>query len=86
MHGVASEWEGELGNHHSADVGEHGPNFAIGWLNLPKDMRTFDILGMGPEVPMLKRVAMLKRVEKQKKTPMRIQHPGNVSWSVSFVN
>jgi hypothetical protein len=48
IHGVASEWEGGLGNHHSADVAEHGPNFAIGWLNLPKDMRTFNMLGMGP--------------------------------------
>jgi hypothetical protein len=48
MHGVASEWEGGLGNHHSADVAEHGPNFAIGLLNSPEDMRTFNVLGMGP--------------------------------------
>jgi hypothetical protein len=48
MHGVASEWAGKLGNHHSAKVTEHGPNFAIGRLNLPEDMRTFDVSGMGP--------------------------------------
>jgi hypothetical protein len=41
MHGMASEWEGGLGNHHSADVVEHGPNS-------PEDMRTFDMSGMGP--------------------------------------
>jgi hypothetical protein len=48
MHGVASEWEGELGYHHSAGIAEHGPNVAIGRLNSPEDMCTFDILGMGP--------------------------------------
>jgi hypothetical protein len=35
MHSMASEWEGILGNHHSADVAEHCPNFEIGQLNLP---------------------------------------------------
>jgi hypothetical protein len=50
MHGVASEWEGELGNHLSADIAEHAPDFAISsrWLNLPKDMCPFDVSGMGP--------------------------------------
>jgi hypothetical protein len=48
MHGMASEWEGGLWNHHSADVAEHGPNFAIRWLNSPKEMRTFDVSGVGP--------------------------------------
>jgi hypothetical protein len=49
MHGVVvSEWEGGLGNHHSADIAEHGPNFAIGRLSSPKDMHTFN-------VPMLRR-------------------------------
>jgi hypothetical protein len=47
MNGIESEWEGELGNDHSADVAEHAPNFAIGWLNPPEVLRTFDVSGMG---------------------------------------
>jgi hypothetical protein len=47
MHGAASEWEGGFGNHHSADVQEHAPNFAIQWLNFPEALRTFDASGNG---------------------------------------
>jgi hypothetical protein len=78
--------EGKLGNHHSADVAEHGPNFAIGWLNSPEDMqdmRSFDVSGMGPATDVEDSGEAEEHVGEN---PAPGERTVPVGWSVSFVN